>query len=298
MVAAPFTMPTVGGPATPLAAERAVAATSVKATTQTPLPLGLREYYAAPIRKTDGTIDAARTLAAVKKRGGTSYGYLMYPKAGHNSAREWASLPAFLDAALGAHIGVEVFLTPPSSTSSAGHRCSGDRLAPFGGGGTYVRWMTELGRLAKTHPALVSVAMDDYGYNAWPEPRSRCNAFPPGTLTKWRATLTANAGRPLAVRPVLYLADLTGSRKTYAAIAAEAPSIIWPFYGWTTPKGSLRSQLRAIRATHPKLKGIAVMVYAGGEYRGVTPTRQMVASDTASAGRQTLPVVFYQQALS
>lgn len=294
LVASPFT-PAANAPTGARAEAATIAAKPAAAAAVAPLALGRTEFYAAPIRQTDGRIDTARTLAAVKARGGTAYGYLLYPKAGHDSAREWASLPAFLDAALAARIAVEVVLTPPSSTSSAGHKCSGDRLAPFGG--RYDRWMTELGRLAKTHPALASVAMDDYGYNAWPEPRSRCAAFPPGTLTRWRTLLTTNAGRALSCRPVLYLADLTGSRKTYAAIKGEAPSIIWPFYGWTAPKGSLRGQLQAIRRAYPGV-AVTVMVYAGGEYRGVTPTRAMVASDIASARRQSLPVVYYQAALT
>lgn len=260
-----------------------------------PLTLGATEFYAAPIRLPGGSIDVTRTVTAVKAHGGTSYGFLLYPKAGHNSAREWATLPMFLDAAARARIGVEVVLTPPSSTSSAGRKCSADRLLPYGG--HYDRWMTAIGTLAKAHPALVSVAIDDYGYNAWPEPRSRCNTFPPGTITRWNRLLTTTGGRQLTVRPVLYLADLTGSRHTYTAIQAEAPSIIWAFYGWTYPKGSLRSQLQAIRRLFPKAR-ITVLVYVGGEYRGVTPTARMVASDTAAARRQLLPIMYYQHPLT
>jgi hypothetical protein len=156
--------------------------------------------------------------------------------------------------------------------------------------------MARIGDLARARPALVSVAMDDFGYNVWGEPRSRCKNLPPGTIARWNRILTAHAGRALRVRPVLYLVDLTGSRKVYPAIKAETAELIWPFYGWAAPRGSMRSQYAAIHRAFPKAK-ITVMIYTT-TYRGVTPTPAMITSDTAAARRLGLPVVFYQKDLT
>jgi hypothetical protein len=258
----------------------------------TPASAIVQTHYAAPSRSADGVIDAARTLDAIKARGSRVYSYLLYPHAGYDSTRDWQSLPAFLVAARARGIGVHVTLTPPSSTSSWFAPCSANLLRPFGG--RYDTWMVELGRLARRHPNLSAVVMDDYAYSATNRPRAPCRSFAPGTLTRWNSILSRFAGRKLRVLPVLYLHDLTGFHGIYPSIKKEAPEVVWPF----TAIGSheMKTQYRAILKAAPTIRA-HVMVYAA-PYKGRIPTATTIREEMGMARRLgAAGVVIYQQPL-
>lgn len=272
---------------------RAVAPPSRPATA-TPAPTGrtVQVHYAAPRRTPSGAIDVTRTLDEIVARGSTVYSYLIYSRAGYRSAQDWSRLPAFLVAARARGIGVQVTLTPPSSTSSDGAPCSADLLSPYRG--DYEAWMRELGRLARRHPNLLAVVMDDYAYSAPGGMGATCSTFPRGTLTRWRRTLRTYAHRPIPVLPVLYLHDLTGPGAIYAAIAREAPVVVWPYT--SIGSGRMTAQYAAIRAVHPEL-AIYVLVYAA-PYKGDAPTVATVHREVAAArALGAAGVVIYQEPL-
>ncbi len=252
----------------------------------------MQTHYAAPLRSADGTVDAARTLDAIRARGSHTYSYLIYPKAGYHAERDWASLPAFLVAARARGIKVTVTLTPPATTSSVVQPCSSNLLKPFGG--RYDTWMVELGRLARRHPNLTAVAMDDYAYSSTKRATTPCPVFSPGTITRWNGILTRFAGRPLRVIPVMYLRDLLGGRATYWSIQHEAPEIIWPYTA--SGEGLMAEQYAKIKKYAPKTR-IHVMVYAA-RFRNTTPTPAAIRQEIATAHRlRPASVVIYQQRL-
>ena len=252
----------------------------------------MQTHYAAPLRSADGTVDAARTLDAIRARGSRTYSYLIYPKAGYHAERDWATLPAFLVAARARGIKVTVTLTPPATTSTLLQPCSSNLLKPFGG--RYDTWMLELGRLARRHPNLAAVAMDDYAYSSTKRASTPCPVFAPGTITRWNGILTRFAGRPLRVIPVMYLRDILGGRATYWSIQHEAPEIIWPYT--ESGEGLMTEQYAKIKKYAPKTR-VHVMVYAT-KFRNTVPTPAAVRQEIATAHRlRPASVVIYQQRL-
>jgi len=250
-------------------------------------------HYAAPIRLADGTIDAARTLAVVQSRGSDTYSYLLYPRAGYTSALDWSTLPAFLSEARRLGLKVTLDLTPPSSTSSSAAPCSADLLLPYRG--RYDTWMREIGTLARTNPNLVRVNMDDYAYSSTNRPGTICPSFAPGTLTRWNAILTANAGRPLKVAPVLYLADLVGGNAIYPSIKREAPVIVWPYTSDRTIS-PLGREYDSIKALYPGSTVESMLLCKTWRWR--TYTDAGLAIEVGQARSRGSKIVYYQQALA
>jgi len=249
-------------------------------------------HYAAPIRTATGDIDLVRTINAIKARGSRVYSYLIYPKAGYNSARDWAALPAFLAKARARGVFVQVTLTPPSSTSTIGNPCSADRLLPYKG--RYDQWMTAIGRLARTHPNLTGVVMDDYSYGSSNRDNIVCPSFNAGTIGRWNAILTRYARRPLKVMPVLYLRDLVGKHPIYPYFAKDTPAVVWPFT--QIGSGLMAQQYVLIKKANPKLV-VHVMVYAA-PFKGFPPTPRSIRDEISTARRLRAPaVVVYQQPL-
>ncbi|MGH9542852.1 MAG: hypothetical protein ACRD2H_13350 [Terriglobales bacterium] len=97
--------------------------------------------WAAPLTGPGGHIDAAATMRTLRENGFSCYVWVM--------ENNWAELPGALDAARQNGISVWVVLIPPSEGQST----------PYGL--DFARWMRELGRLSRTHPALRGVNIDD-----------------------------------------------------------------------------------------------------------------------------------------
>lgn len=250
-------------------------------------------HYAAPVRDAQGTIDVQTTLDEIIARGSQIYSYLIYSRAGYHSARDWATLPAFLTAARDRGVEVHVTLTPPASTSNNARPCSADQLLPFKG--RYDTWMAQLGLLARAHRNLSAVVMDDYAYSATNRPGAVCRTFAPGTLTRWSRILRANAGRAVAVMPVMYLHDMAGAKAIYPSIRHEAPAVVWPYT--SIGKQVMAAQYRAVRSAARVKPRVHVMVYAI-PFRDRIPTASTVRSEVAMARRLgAAGVVLYQQPL-
>ncbi len=253
----------------------------------------VQAHYAAPARDSAGQIAIDRTLDVIIARGSSVYSYLLYSRAGYDSARDWQALPAFLTAARSRGVRVQVTLTPPASTSNNAHPCSADQLLPFRG--RYDIWMAEIGKLARQHPNLTAVVMDDFSYSMANRQGARCRTFRPGTLTRWRGILRRNAGRSVEVMPVLYLHDMVGATAIYPSIRREAPAVVWPYV--SIGESVMPSHYRAIRnASSPRPK-VHVMVYAA-PFRGRVPTATTIRREVRMATQLgAAGVVLYQQPL-
>ncbi|HZT72186.1 MAG TPA: hypothetical protein VE996_00870 [Terriglobales bacterium] len=106
--------------------------------------------WAAPLTAPGGAIDAAATIRTLHANGFSCYVWVL-------EGTNWTALPAALDAARAGGIAVWVVLIPPSEGQSP----------PFGL--DFARWMRELGRLSRTHPALRGVNIDDLDQGANPK---------------------------------------------------------------------------------------------------------------------------------
>ena len=105
----------------------------------------------------------------------------------------WDKLPAFADAAARQKIDVWVYL-PPWTLAHRGNR--NEEPEPFGT--DYQRWCTEIGTLAKSHPNIRGVVMDDFQSNTTGDDK-----FTPQSVRDLRAALQQGR-RDLAFVPVLY----------------------------------------------------------------------------------------------
>lgn len=141
----------------------------------------------ACVRDAGGHVDVAATVDALAALGATDY---LYDLPADSDA--WARLPAFADAAMKRGIAVDVYLAPWSQARKGGK----DRQdGPCGT--DYVAWCEAIATVARDHPAIRGVVMDDFYANVRPE------RFTPELLAEMRKRLAAGA-RPLAFRPVLY----------------------------------------------------------------------------------------------
>ena len=139
------------------------------------------------VRDADDRIDVAATIDALAAVGATEYLYDL-PAA----SDAWARLPAFAEAAAANHIAVDVYLAPWTQARKGGK----DRQD--GPAGTdYVAWCDAIAAVARDRPAIRGIVIDDFYANVAP------GRFTPAMLAEMRKRLAA-AGRPLALRPILY----------------------------------------------------------------------------------------------
>jgi hypothetical protein len=253
-------------------------------------PLG---FYASPVRDKQGNIDVAKTIASVKKNGGTFYQFLVANHWGYNSVKDFAALPHFLDVARANKITVRVVLLPPTEASTV-CKCTSDGYAPYNA--DYDRWYAELGKMAKTHPAMVGTGMDDYVYSSLARPNRDCNSFSASTPARWQAISKKSAGRALPFAPTMYFGDLANGRsQNFNAFKGSVTEVVWPFQE-IGHSGRIAAQYALIHKLHPKTK-ITIMIYAH-YYKGQVPTAKTVRDEVAAA-RKLGPtaVVVYQYKL-
>ena len=126
---------------------------------------GSRGLYASyvPTKSDPELRDIPRTIATLKKLHVNRYYYLIWDRPmGQRPAiprktysqRSWDQLPAFADAAKASGIEVIVYLVPPAESTPGTY-------LPFGW--DYDKWFRATGRLAKAHPAIRGIALDDFG---------------------------------------------------------------------------------------------------------------------------------------
>lgn len=139
------------------------------------------------VRDAKNAIDVDATLDALGRLGATEY---LYDLPADSEA--WARLPAFADAAAKRKISVDVYLAPWSQARKGGKQ---RQDGPFGV--DYVAWCGAIADLAKDHPAIRGVVMDDFGANVGPE------RFTPELVAAMHRRL-GSGDRRLIFRPVLY----------------------------------------------------------------------------------------------
>jgi hypothetical protein len=249
-------------------------------------------YYAAPMRNAAGRIDAAGTLTGILAHGARNYEYLLANRWGNHSAQDWADLPGFLDLAARWHVKVTITLLPPTeaSTPVTGRwygACDSGQYPPFNG--SYDRWFTAIGQLARTHPALVGSGMDDYPLNV----NSYCKSFQPTTPSRWQRLQNTAAGRTLTFAPTIYYYPLTSTRMDLVT-SGQLTSVVWPFDDVNDTR-LLAVRYAAIKKRYPNLR-ITVMIFAQPANNRPTPTAASVDAQVRAA-RAVRPagIVVYSQ---
>lgn len=257
-------------------------------------------YYAAPVRRGPTCrIDVVGTLTALRRRGATTYQYLVANRWGNKSVQDWTDLPYFLKMARQFKIKVYVILLPPSEasryiTGGKSHgTCRSDNYPPYHG--DYDRWFLEIGRLARTYPALVGSGMDDYPYNTTARPGDHCRAFAPDAPGRWQKIQSGKAGRFLPFAPTMYYGDLMAGNQITPGTINE---FVWPFRALPTDtKLQLPVQYAKIKKKYPTAK-IWIMVYAS-RTRYLLPDAKSVEREILAARRlRAQGSVVYMQRLS
>jgi hypothetical protein len=194
-------------------------------------PDGVRASYATPVRRADGHVDTAATVARLRALNATAYAFLIL------GPYDWDDLRLeFAPAAQAAGIEVWVYLVPPSECPG-GTSCS--EYLPHRR--DYVAWARAIGELARAYPVVRAWAIDDFNANA--------SLFTAAYTRQIRA-----AGRsvhpPLELYPVVYYGALTQS--FIDAYAAGFDAVIFPYrddpYRNTLWTDSLRPQLDTLSA--------------------------------------------------
>ena len=141
----------------------------------------------AAVRDARDMIDVRGTVDALVRLGATEYLYDLPA-----DAESWNRLPAFADAARDRGIAVDVYLAPYSQARKGG---KSRQDGPFGT--DYVAWADAIAKIARDHPSIRGIVIDDFGNNVGDD------RFTPPMVAAMRDKLRA-AGRPLSLRPVLY----------------------------------------------------------------------------------------------
>ena len=193
-----------------------------------------------PIDPADPTmevIDIPKTIARLKAMGVNEYMYLIYnwrPRYSVGtderirSANRWETLPAFATAARAAGINVKVYLVPPTGTDQIPY-------LPFGH--DYRRWMVEIAALAKKHPNIRGLAMDDMRDLHKVSPGQGAPAANPARLKAWMAEARRQAPW-LTFQTVYYGYDiLSGNKAAMPAWRDAIDGIIFPYRGSEDHRG-------------------------------------------------------------
>ena len=253
-------------------------------------------YYAAPYRGSNGHIDAVKTLTNVKKKGANTYQFLLANRFGQHSVVDLADMPHFLTVARTLRIKVWIILVPPTeAVYKFTGNCSANQYPPYNG--NYINgWAAALGRLAKTHSALVGWGIDDFGYNTTAKPNPRCQTFTPTVIAAMRVKMNTTAKRSLNFAPTLYFPDLTVAK---IPSKIKLTDVTYPFVEVGREGTLLKARIAAIRKLYPKLR-IHLMIYAEGTRFYGKPTAATV--DAGVKVGKALPgvvsVIIYNQQLS
>ena len=195
-------------------------------------------------------IDNRALVESLKRLGANTYAYLIWKDSGN----EWKNLPAFLDLARTAGIEVWVYMVPPTELPKT---ASGEiDYPPYQD--NYPAWGTAVAELARSHPNLTALVMDDFAVNL--------KKFTPGYLREMRSQMT-KSNPSLGFIPILYWRDLAGdNRQLVARYHSLFDGVIFPYAN--DPKKSLTttaSEARQIRETSAAARRyglpIVVMIY-------------------------------------
>ena len=187
-------------------------------------------------------IDVAGTVDALVTAKVNTYAYMIFgygeanvaPASGKDTTApkvtqaQWNDLPAFLTAAAAEGIEVWVYLVPPSESFAGGagvpvpSRVS--TYAPFHW--DYVKWATEIGKVAKTHTNLKAIAIDDFGGNTAEWGHDYSFKFTTSNVAAVRAAARAQASW-IELFPVLYYCQFSNN----LAISSYYRSVVDGYVG-------------------------------------------------------------------
>lgn len=187
-------------------------------------------------------VDVAATVDALVTANVNTYAYMVFGYGEGNVAptalkdvtaakvtqAQWDDLPAFLTAAEAEGIEVWVYLVPPSESFAGGgsvpvpSRVS--TYAPFHW--DYVRWATEIGKVAKTHTNLRAIAIDDFGGNTAEWGHDYSFRFTTANVASMRAAARAQASW-IELFPVLYYCQFSNN----LAISSYYRSVVDGYVG-------------------------------------------------------------------
>jgi hypothetical protein len=188
--------------------------------------------YATPLYATSGPrrgrVDIAGTIGALSAAHINTYAYLIFPGWSLNpgvTTRQWQDLPAFADAALNSGIDVFVYLVPPTEAAR-------DAYAPFGW--NYREWASNIGRVARDHPSIRGMMIDDFGTNTTPNIGTDFR-FTPAYVAEMRA-LARSWAAWITLSPVLYFDEIVGPGAVLPAFRYAIDGVVFPYSGRHTPQ--------------------------------------------------------------
>lgn len=168
-------------------------------------------------------LDAAATIDSTRSIDADTYAYPIGPALlGRESPSraQWEELGDFADAAVRQGVGVLVYLVPPTEAPDP------ETYEPYGW--DYVAWARAIAEVARSHPAIRGVVIDDLGTNVLGRSGNGFT-FTADLLVQMRAEL-AGAGR-LPLYGVLYIQDLFGSYAIDPRIVESLDGVVFPYTG-------------------------------------------------------------------
>lgn len=183
---------------------------------------------AVPSRPSNGIYAPRTVLTSPQERaedlyraGITRYYHLVYDQSfsGAVSTSSWDSVGPLAEAMGSRGIEMIIYIVPPAETGGPA------TYLPYGH--DYEAWATAVAELARKHPAIKGMAIDDMGGGA----DSRKNGiFSPAYVRRIQARLKAIDHR-LRLYGVLYAQDFSGQTSTIGRLRSGLDGVIYPFTG-------------------------------------------------------------------
>ena len=202
----------------------------------------LGDYDSEP-RTPEGRVDIPRLIRQITLAHMDTYDWLIW-----HAPTDWDDLHAFLPVARRNGIKVWVTLCPPSEQGGSMPASEPFRL-------DFIRWAEEVGKLAREHPNLAALVIDDFFSG------SNGSLFTPDYIA--RVAQALRAGSPdVAFLPTLYWSSI-GDTTFIPEYGPAVDGIVFP-YSELQDVAPLKEQLAAWRARLGPDKLLMVNIYASG----------------------------------
>lgn len=184
--------------------------------------------YASAVYRQDNfnlypQIDAGATVSQLRALNMNAYAYLISPVALTDpevTRRQLTDLARFAQAAFQGSIDTYVYLLPPSEVASAVYQ-------PYGW--DYVAWAAKISSIARSHPSIRGVIIDDFGANLRGS-SSKSFYFTPDYVSKMR--IAAHTAAPwMQFIPVLYYHDLLSPSPVLSQFSRLFDAVIFAYTG-------------------------------------------------------------------
>ena len=184
------------------------------------------DYVNVGVRTAERQTDIPRLMAALRKIHATDYMHLVWTQRRYPGG--WKDFNRLAPVFQKAGLRLWLYLTPPSEGVPE----------PFGG--DYVRWATECGRIAKKHPCVAGICIDDFNGNV--------RTFTPAYCRKMMAAAHEDAAH-LALLVVCYYGYYARTIGPHIE-AGAIDGVIFPYFyplGNHSDTSRLLPQIRAYR---------------------------------------------------